>query len=193
MQYYVVTYTHTKLFGWFMHLYAHISYLKKLVKKGTLQVSGPGIGTPVRSAQLVFNVTDRKELDELIANDPFSIHGLVASKTINLWNVDYGDMKKPQAPDPDGTKYFRATYALKNEDVPDAVKQKRDAYLKKLLADRKMRAAGHYPLKPTEGLSILSLPDADAAEAIMQEDPYVKDLGASYQVIEWGPRYGEFK
>ena len=30
MQYYVVTFTHTKLAGWAAHLHAHVSYLNKL-------------------------------------------------------------------------------------------------------------------------------------------------------------------
>jgi len=42
-------------------------------------------------------------------------------------------------------------------------------------------------------LSILSVSDAEEAESIMKEDPYVKDLGASYQVIRWNPKFGEFK
>ena len=113
MQYYVVTFTHTRIFGWLVYLYAHIRYLKKLIKQGKLQISGPGVGTPVRSAQLVFNVTDREELDRLVAADPYSVHDLVASSTVNLWNVEYGSMLKPATPDKKGTKYFRATFELK--------------------------------------------------------------------------------
>ena len=52
MQYYVVTFTHTRIFGWLVYLYAHIKYLKKLIRQGKLQISGPDVGTPVRSAQL---------------------------------------------------------------------------------------------------------------------------------------------
>ncbi len=117
MEYYVVTFTHTKIVGWAIFLHAHVKYLKKLLKEDKLQISGPGVGTPVRSAQLVFKVTDRDELDKLVAGDPYSIHGLVASSTVNLWEVESGSM----------------------------------------------------------------------------EDPYVKELGASYQVIQWDPKFGEFK
>lgn len=33
MKYYVVTFTHTRIFGWLVFLYAHIRYLKKLTKQ----------------------------------------------------------------------------------------------------------------------------------------------------------------
>ncbi len=193
MKYYVVTFTHTKIAGWTTFLHAHVSYLKKLLKEDKLQISGPGVGTPVRSAQLVFKVTDRKELDELVANDPYSIHDLVASSTVNLWDVQCGSMLKPETPDPDGTKYFRATYELKEGADVSACKEAHDAYLKKLLDEKKLRAAGPYENNPLAGLAILSVPDASDAEDIMKNDPYVKELGAEYQVIQWDPKFGEFK
>ena len=167
-----------------------MKYLKKLLKEDKLQISGPGVGTPVRSAQLVFKVTDCAELDKLVAGDPYSIHGLVASSTVNLWDVQCGDMQKKT--DPEGTKYFRATYELK-EDADAACADARKAYLNKLLGEKKLRAAGSYVNNSKAGLSILSVPDSAAAEAIMKEDPFVRELGASYQVIQWDPKFGEFK
>lgn len=193
MQYYVVTFTHTKIVGWAIFLAAHVKYLKKLLAEDKLQISGPGVGTPVRSAQLVFKVTDRKELDQLVAGDPYSRHGLVATKTENLWNVSWGSMLKPETPDANGTKYFRATYTLKDENVPADCKSRRDSYLKELLRDKKIRAAGPYVNDPKSGLSILSVPDAATADTIMKNDPYVKELGANYEVIQWDPKFGEFK
>ena len=193
MQYYVVTFTHTKIVGWAIFLHAHIKYLKKLLREDKLQISGPGVGTPVRSAQLIFKVTDREELDKLVAGDPYSIHGLVASSTVNLWNVQVGSMLKPKAADADGTKYFRATYELKEGIDLSACKDARETYLKKLLSEKKLRAAGAYENDPKSGLSILSVPTAEEAEAIVKEDPYIKELGARYQVIQWDPKFGEFK
>ena len=193
MKYYVVTFTHTKIVGWAIFLHAHIKYLKKLLKEDKLQISGPGVGTPVRSAQLVFKVTDREELDKLVAGDPYSVHGLVASSTANLWDVQVGSMLKPASADADGTKYFRATYELKENTDVTAHKDARDAYLKNLLKDKKLRAAGTYENDPSAGLSILSVPGFEEAEAIMKNDPYVKELGADYQVIQWDPKFGEFK
>ena len=193
MKYYVVTFTHTKIVGWAIFLHAHVKYLKKLLKEDKLQISGPGVGTPVRSAQLVFKVTDRQELDKLVAGDPYSIHGLVASSTANLWNVQVGSMLKPKDADPEGTKYFRATYELKEGSDFSTCKDAREAYLKKLLSEKKLRAAGVYENDPKSGLSILSVSTAEEAEAIMKEDPYVKELGAGYQVIQWDPKFGEFK
>ena len=193
MKYYVVTFTHTKIVGWAIYLHAHVKYLKKLLKEDKLQISGPGVGTPVRSAQLVFKVTDREELDKLVAGDPYSIHGLVASSTANLWDVQVGSMLKPETADPEGTKYFRATYELKEGTDFSTVKDEREAYLNKLLGEKKLRASGTYENNPSAGLSILSVPTAEEAEAVMKEDPYVKELGASYQVIQWDPKFGEFK
>jgi len=193
MKYSVVTFTHTKIVGWAIFLHAHVKYLKKLLKEDKLQISGPGVGTPVRSAQLVFKVTDRAELDKLVAGDPYSIHGLVASSTVNLWEVKWGSMEKPETPDAEGTKYFRATYALGEGVDASGCEAACDAYLNSLLIEKKLRAAGTYVNDPAAGLSILSVPDAEAAEAIMKEDPFVKELGASYQVIQWDPKFGDFK
>ena len=193
MKYHVVTFTHTKLFGWLVYLYAHIRYLKKLIKQGKLQISGPGVGTPVRSAQLVFTVTDRDKLDRLVAADPYSVHGLVASSTVNLWDVKYGSMLKPDTPDSDATKYFRATYCLKGDVDTSSVEQERDTYINQLISNRKMRASGGYIGNPACGLSILSVDTAAEAEDIMKNDPYISKLGAEYQVIEWNPLFGEFK
>lgn len=191
MKYYVVTFTHTKIVGWAIYLHAHVKYLKKLLKEDKLQISGPGVGTPVRSAQLVFKVTDEKELDKLVAGDPYSIHGLVASSTKNLWDVQWGNMEKPETPDSDDTKYFRATYELKKESTAE-FDAERDAYLKQLLNEKKMRASGPYINNPQAGLTILSVTSAEEAEKIMKEDPYVKKLNASYQIIQWDPKFGEF-
>ena len=192
MKYYVVTFTHTKIVGWAIYLHAHVKYLKKLLKEDKLQISGPGVGTPVRSAQLVFKLTDRDELDKLVAGDPYSIHGLVASSTVNLWKLEIGSMEKPATPDVDGTKYFRVTYEL-SADSDSTTKKERDEYLKKLLAEKKLRAAGTYENNSLAGLSILSVATAEEVEAIMKEDPYVKTLGANYEVIQWDPKFGEFK
>ena len=176
-----------------MYLYAHIRYLKKLIKQGKLQISGPGVGTPVRSAQLVFNVTDREELDSLVAADPYSVHDLVASSTVNLWNVKYGSMLKPATPDKKGTKYFRVTFELKDGADTGSIEQERDTYIRQLVSERKIRAAGSYANRPSAGLMILSVTNADEAADIMKNDPYVAQLGASFQVIQWDPRFGDFK
>ena len=193
MKYYVVTFTHTRILGWLLYLYAHIKYLKRLIKQGKLQVSGPGLGTPIRSAQLVFNVTDKDELNRLVNNDPFSIHGLVASSTVNLWDVKYGSMLKPDTPDSEGTKYFRGTYCLKDGVNTSSVEQARDNYIRLLMSKRKLRASGNYVGNVPSGLTILSVASFLEAEDIMKHDPYVAQLGATYQVTEWNPLFGEFK
>ena len=102
-------------------------------------------------------------------------------------------MLKPENADADTTKYFRATYELKEGTDVSAQKDARDIYLKKLLDEKKLRAAGTYENNPSAGLSILSVPGFEEAEAIMKNDPYVKEFGAEYQVIQWDPKFGEFK
>ena len=47
----VVTFTHTKLFGWAVHLHGHVKYLKKLLAEDKLQISGPGVGTPLKTQE----------------------------------------------------------------------------------------------------------------------------------------------
>ena len=102
-------------------------------------------------------------------------------------------MLKPPAADADGTKYFRATYELKEGTDITAVEADHAAYMEKLLNEKKLRASGPYVNNPLAGLSILSIADAAAAEAIVKGDPYVEKLAASWQVIEWDPGFGDFK
>ena len=73
------------------------------------------------------------------------------------------------------------------------VKKKDLAYLNGLLSEGKLRAAGTYENSPLAGLTILSVPSREDAEAIAKEDPIVKNNGASYQIIEWDPKFGDFK
>ena len=81
---------------------------------------------------------------------------------------------------------------MKDDADTGSVEQERDAYLKQLLSERKMRAAGSYANRPSAGLMILSARDADEAADIMKNDPYVARLGATFQVIQWDPRFGDF-
>ena len=192
MQYYAVTFIHTKLVGWTLFLYAHIRYLKKLLKEDYLQISGPGIGTPVRTAMLIFKTTDRQKLEELVANDPYSRHGLVASSTVNLWDVRYGSMEKPDYSDPEGTVYYRAAYKLGDSAGQEECEKERESYLEGLLKERKLRAAGEYADDPLAGLLILAVKDGAEARAILKEDPYVRKRKARYQVVRWNPKFGEF-
>lgn len=88
LKYYVVTFTHIKIIGLAIYLYAHVRYLKKLLKGDKLQISGLGVETPVCSTQLVFKVTDEKEFDKLVAGDSYFIHGLLhhLQKTYGMFN-----------------------------------------------------------------------------------------------------------
>ena len=191
MEYYVVTYTHTKIIPWAIFLYPHIRYLKKLVKEGKLLVSGPGVGTPVRSAQLVFKVKDEGELNNLLAEDPFSVRGLVATSTINRWKVKWGSMENKETSDGKAAKYFRVTYTLDEGTALSDGEESNREYAQKLLDQKQLCAAGSYVNDKFKGLLILSVDDMVSAEKIMEASPLVKDFGASYQIIEWNPLYGK--
>ena len=117
----------------------------------------------------------------------------MASSTKNLWEVSVGSMLKPAAADPKGTHYFRATFELPEGTDTAKLNDARKAYLEKLLADKKLRAAGVYVNNPLAGLEILSVNSREEAEAIMKDDPFVKELNAKTQIIEWDPKFGDFK
>lgn len=66
---FIVTYTHPDEGGWQTHLDAHLRWLLAESEGGRLRLSGPLVGTPMRSAMLIIEVADRPELDAVIATD----------------------------------------------------------------------------------------------------------------------------
>jgi len=90
MKYFVVTYIHTDITGWKKHLPAHIFYLHKLFKDGTLVISGPFISTPKKSMMFILLVDNREKVLKLLEKDPFMVHGLVSESTIIEWNPVFG-------------------------------------------------------------------------------------------------------
>ncbi len=87
---YVVTYEHPDEDGWKHHLMPHISWLRERVADGALLASGPFTGSPARTAMLLLKAADRAALDDLIATDPFAIHGLIANMTAHQWDPIFG-------------------------------------------------------------------------------------------------------
>ena len=62
----------------------HREYLKSLLERGKLHESGPFVDDS--GALLLYDAEDVAEVQELLANDPYAPHGVVASVTINEWN-----------------------------------------------------------------------------------------------------------
>ena len=89
-KFFVVTMSHPDGDGWGRHLKAHIDYLQNLVAQGKLRASGRAIGLPQRAGLLIFTVSDRAELDTLIAGDPFAIEDLITELTIIEWDPLFG-------------------------------------------------------------------------------------------------------
>ena len=63
----------------------HREYCKGLLDDGKIQQSGPFVEGG--GALLVYEVADRAELDEILANDPYTRNGVIAQSDIHEWNV----------------------------------------------------------------------------------------------------------
>jgi uncharacterized protein YciI len=66
---------------WGKHLADHMSYLKSLLKAGTLCASGPVKGYALRSGFLIFSAKSRESVEEIVSKDPFALNGLLVSLT----------------------------------------------------------------------------------------------------------------
>jgi uncharacterized protein YciI len=76
--------------GWNAHLKAHVDYLLKILQEGKLKASGPLKGTKLRSGFLIISAADRAEVENIIANDPFAIEGLIVELVITEWDPVFG-------------------------------------------------------------------------------------------------------
>ncbi len=90
MPFFVVTMTHPDGDEWGRHVVAHVEYLLDLVEAGKLVASGPVKDLSQRGGLLIFSVASRREVDELIAHDPFSPAGLIATLTVVEWDPLFG-------------------------------------------------------------------------------------------------------
>ncbi len=91
MSFFIVTMTHPDGDGWKKHLQEHIGYLQKLVQMGVLRASGPVKNTALRSGVLIFQADSRKEVENLIEKDPFSLAKLIVSLSISEWDPLFGE------------------------------------------------------------------------------------------------------
>ncbi|QYF73984.1 YciI family protein [Cryobacterium sp. PAMC25264] len=90
MTLYIATFTHPDKEGWAEHLDAHVQYLMKLLHDGKLRASGPLIGTEQKQAILVLVAQDRHEAEQIVADDPYDIHGQISDLTIVEWDPIFG-------------------------------------------------------------------------------------------------------
>ncbi len=63
----------------------HREYLRGLVEAGTLIEAGPYVDGS--GALMIYDVDDLAAAQEQLANDPYAQNGIIASATINEWNV----------------------------------------------------------------------------------------------------------
>ena len=68
----------------------HRAYLQTLFEQGHLFASGPLPEAEPKRALLLFRADDVDQVAGLLDADPFRIHGLVAERSIHLWNPVIG-------------------------------------------------------------------------------------------------------
>ncbi len=91
MSLFVVTYIHPDADRWEQHVSAHVAWLVARLKDGTLRASGPFVGTAEKSALLILQAASRKDVEDIVATDPFVTEGLVTNMTVSEWNPIFGD------------------------------------------------------------------------------------------------------
>ena len=90
MAFFLVTMTHPDGDGWGRHAVTHVAYLKSLIEAGRVRASGPVTGLGKRAGFIIFTAPDRNEVEQMIAQDPFSIEGLIDDLTILAWDPMFG-------------------------------------------------------------------------------------------------------
>ena len=68
----------------------HRTYLRALVESGKVAAAGPWADDSAGFA--IYRVADRAELDVLLAEDPYTIDGVAANRTVNEWNLVLGSV-----------------------------------------------------------------------------------------------------
>jgi uncharacterized protein YciI len=68
----------------------HREYLQSLVAQGKVGAAGPWADDSAGFA--IYQVADRAELDQLLADDPYTIDGVAASRTVNEWKLVLGSV-----------------------------------------------------------------------------------------------------
>lgn len=91
--------THPDGDGWGQHVMAHVAFLQQLIDAGSIRASGPVTDLGKRAGFIIMTADNREEIEKLIAQDPFSVEGLIDELTIIAWDPMFGAF----ADDPDRT------------------------------------------------------------------------------------------
>lgn len=68
---------------------AHFNHIKPYVDRGDVRLAG-ALADPADGAVLVFNVNDKKIIEEFAGNDPYVKNGVVTNWYIREWTVVLG-------------------------------------------------------------------------------------------------------
>jgi uncharacterized protein YciI len=68
----------------------HRAYLGELVEQGKVAAAGPWADDSAGFA--IYHVADQAELDRLLAEDPYTVNSVAASRTIHEWKVVLGSV-----------------------------------------------------------------------------------------------------
>lgn len=90
MTLFIATFTHPDEAGWAKHLDEHVQYLMTLLQQDKLRASGPLVGTEQKQAILIIAAASRQEAEQIVAEDPYDIHGQIADLTIVEWDPIFG-------------------------------------------------------------------------------------------------------
>jgi uncharacterized protein YciI len=72
------------------HRPAHLAYLRERLAQGELLLSGPWGDDEAPGGLLVYGVADRARIEEIVANDPFVVNEVVATKRVHSWRPIVG-------------------------------------------------------------------------------------------------------
>ncbi len=90
MAFFLVTMTHPDGEGWGRHVVPHVGFLQSLIEAGKIRAPGPVTGLGKRAGFIIVTAKDREEVEQLIAQDPFAIEGLIDDLTILAWDPMFG-------------------------------------------------------------------------------------------------------
>ncbi len=90
MAFFLVTMTHPDGECWGRHVVPHVGFLQSLIKAGKIKASGPVTGLGKRAGFIIVTAKDLEEVEQLIAQDPFAIEGLIDDLTILAWDPMFG-------------------------------------------------------------------------------------------------------
>lgn len=68
----------------------HRDYLRALAGQGKVGAAGPWADDSAGFA--IYQVADRAELDRLLAEDPYTIDGVAASRVVHEWHLVLGSV-----------------------------------------------------------------------------------------------------